>query len=393
MKHKRLTLLVALSLLLGGCMSGSGVDVLDQLEEAPESEVVETSSLPFDEFESLVQQIVPLCEFETVRAKNGEPFPPDASRGWEYLNLTPLVSGRIDEAFGFYDGEAQITTLFDTDAEGFATFAACHSRSRTLDSKGELGWDFDKFDAEGNQKPVFDEEGKCWWDWGSDANTSFVQGCLDEMSWYDNQGFWVVIREHSSPERAQEHIRRLEADGSSMIGPIFSSGQFTVKIDANWNPMSSSGFYETNNVWFQLQETLPSVQLSNRLHKDYNSWTEQWDKPRDYYREWAAVYGPNSSCSSQLSVSEVDWDPLECGVAVVDVFQADLATGPCAFLGTYVDSSGNEKTGFFRFCNTFQEGSFAEGNSHELRVKVVGETSYQTRGGWEKNVLAFDVVG
>lgn len=383
------------ALSLGGCVDTS----TNRTEDSPASddEVIEapTSTLSFEDFALSVAKSVPECEFELLSVENNAPLGDEVPIGWDYLNLIPLVDIYSDEDFGSFEDRTEKVQLLDSSSQGYSTFGACHSRGRSLESLGELGWDFRFFDAEGSQYVESESGAACWRTWGSEASPSFVQGCLDDMAWFDNQGFWIVFREHSSPEAAIEHIRRLESEASSNnIQPIFASGQFTLKMIADWNTLSSVGFSEINNMWFQLQETLPSAFVSTSLSADYDEWTsDQGDKPRELYRQWAAVYGPTSSCSQSLEVSEVDWSPLECGVTIVEVFQADLATGSCAFLGDYLDKNGATKIGYFEFCGTFEEGSFAEGNRHELRVRVIGQTSYQTRGGWEQDVLAFDVVG
>jgi|AntAceMinimDraft_1070359.scaffolds.fasta_scaffold45640_1 hypothetical protein len=381
------------SLVLGACATPSPNADGGSTESDLQPSEAQGSSLSLEELALSVRQVVPSCEFDSIRVANDAPLGPEVSAGWDYLNVVPLVDIWADEDFGSVEDKSERVQLLDGDTQGYSTLGACHSRGRSLESLGELGRDFGLTDSEGNQYVPAESSASCWRPWGSDAPPSFVQGCLDDMSWDDNQGFWVVFREHSSPDAAIEHIRRLESEGSSLIAPIFSSGQFTLKMVANWNTLSSVGFFETNNIWFQLQETLPNTFVSSSLTADYAEWTSDHDKPRELYREWASVYGPTSSCSESLEVSEVDWSPLECGITTVDVFQADLATGSCAFLGDYVDKNGATKIGYFQFCETFEEGSFSEGNRHELRVRVVGQTSYQARGGWEQNVLAFDVVG
>lgn len=394
MRMSSILLVLFSTVVLGACATIS--PTAD--EGLPESDLQPSQakgpSLTLEDLALSVKQVVPSCEFDSIRVQNAAPLGPEVSLAWDYLNVVPLVDIWSDEDFGSVEDKSERLQLLDGDAQGYSTFGACHSRGRSLDSLGELGWDFDLTDSEGNQYVPSESSASCWRLWGSDASPSFVQGCLDDMSWHDNQGFWVIFREHSSPEAAIEHILRLESEGSSNISPIFSSGQFTLKMVADWNTLSSVGFFETNNIWFQLQETLPNTFVSNSITADYADWTsDQGDKPRDLYRQWALVYGPTSDCSQSLDVSEVDWSPLECGMTTVDVFQADLATGSCAFLGDYVDKNGAAKIGYFEFCESFGEGSFSEGNRYELRVRVIGQTSYQTRGGWEQNVLAFDVAG
>lgn len=395
MRFSPVVLAVVVSIALASCSAETVEPIQEPTDSTPAAVSEDSNLVSKEDLESAVKSVVPNCDFELLRVHNDSPIHAGASEGWDFLNLVPLINIWSDETFGSVADQAKASALLDTSGDGYTNFFACHSRGRTLQELGERGWEFSNFDEEGQPKPVFTDEQKCWtFSWWSEASESFVRGCLDEMAWADKQGFWLVVREHSTQEKARAHIDSLAAEGNSLIGPIFSAGQFTVKLHGNWNPMSAIGLSETQQIWSQLQQNLPETYASSQIPANYEVWTRSMgDKPRELYSQWASIYGPSSSCSNPLKVSELDWSPRQCGVLQVRVFQADLATGSCAFLGYFEDKNGSERIGYFEFCDSFREGAFSEGDRYELRAKVIGSTSYQTRGGWEQSVLAFDVVG
>jgi len=386
-----------------GCVSapsptGEAAPVAQSTDETV-PQLAEEVGLSFEELEQRIQLIIPGCKLETIRAENGTYFDPETGDGWQYLNVVPLLDIFSGEKWKSSEGDQPRTELLDSG--GFATFATCHSRGRSIEDRASLGRDFSNFDAAGEPKPDFPNFrnlGQCDWLWKKEVPADFVQSCLDKMAWEDNQGFAVIIREHSSIEQAALHVDRVsELSGGRNDRPIFASDRFTFMFQGPFNVMSDAGFSEASNLWIKLREEFSDSYSPSGIPSDFEGWassgiTKGFPNVRDRYREWRTVYGPTSSCSQPLAVSEFQWTPLQCGQAKVRVFQADLSTGSCAFLGYYPDNNGSEKIGYFEFCSSFGEGAFTEG-TYDLRVRVTGKTSYQTRGGWENDVLAFEVVG
>lgn len=96
-------------------------------------------------------------------------------------------------------------------------------------------------------------------------------------------------------------------------------------------------------------------------------------------------------CEQPLNISE-GAAIGSCGYLSVKVFQADLATGDCAFLGDWKDSSGNNRTGYFSFCERFRPEAFREGATYSVYVKKTGIVTYENRLGGNNQAVSFVVV-
>lgn len=97
-------------------------------------------------------------------------------------------------------------------------------------------------------------------------------------------------------------------------------------------------------------------------------------------------------CTGALKITENSATYGDCGFIRVEVFQSDLDTGSCNFLGYWTDKNGSSRTGLFEYCGAFQAGGFQEDRSYTLYVKNNGATSYTTRLGTDKTVLSFTVL-
>lgn len=98
------------------------------------------------------------------------------------------------------------------------------------------------------------------------------------------------------------------------------------------------------------------------------------------------------SCTGQLRITENSASSGDCGYMKIKVFQSDLDTGSCKFLGNWTDRNGTSRIGLFEYCSAFQAGSIKENYSYTLYVKVVGPTTYTTRLGTDRSVLEFSVL-
>ena len=96
-----------------------------------------------------------------------------------------------------------------------------------------------------------------------------------------------------------------------------------------------------------------------------------------------------AGCESNLQISE--FDTSSCGLLKVEVFQYDLNTGACTFLGYWRDSAGDKKVGMFDLCaNNF--GRVVEGKSYSFYVRNSGPVQYTNTLGTVQNVLYFTVL-
>lgn len=98
------------------------------------------------------------------------------------------------------------------------------------------------------------------------------------------------------------------------------------------------------------------------------------------------------ACPGPLSITELQAKPGDCGTFDVEVFQADLMTGACSFLGNWPQSNGDTAVGLFHFCDVYGEGVFAEGSTYTVSAEVRGTTSYEAQIGGSRTVVEFDLV-
>jgi hypothetical protein len=98
------------------------------------------------------------------------------------------------------------------------------------------------------------------------------------------------------------------------------------------------------------------------------------------------------ACGEKLIISELSYSVGACGKLEFEVFQSDLNTGDCTFLGYWKDNNGNQRIGVVNYCNKYASGSFSEGRSYPLKVKIDGSTSYITKLGYKNNVLSFSAA-
>ena len=105
------------------------------------------------------------------------------------------------------------------------------------------------------------------------------------------------------------------------------------------------------------------------------------------------LQSPENVCNQSLKIDELGDNEFACGILSVEVFQSDLNTGECRFLGNWNDKSENEKFGLFEYCGTFTAGSFKEGQTYTIAVIVGKPVDYKTRLGTNNRVLSFTITG
>lgn len=139
-------------------------------------------------------------------------------------------------------------------------------------------------------------------------------------------------------------------------------------------------------------EVLATISLANDLGESETSLL-QFTTPEpgvtreelDEQRKQKLIAG----CELNLQISE--FDISSCGLLKVEVFQYDLNTGACTFLGYWKDSAGAKKVGMFDLCaNNF--GSVVEGNSYSFYVRNSGPAQYTNTLGTVQNVLYFTIL-
>jgi hypothetical protein len=94
-------------------------------------------------------------------------------------------------------------------------------------------------------------------------------------------------------------------------------------------------------------------------------------------------------CTTRLLISE--FDTSGCGLLTVEVFQYDLNTGGCNFLGYWSDFSGTRRVGLFEFCKNLS-GAVVEGRRYNFYVRNSGPTSYKNAFGATQSALSFTVL-
>lgn len=213
-------------------------------------------------------------------------------------------------------------------------------------------------------------------------------------------GYWVLVRKFQNPEKALASIQKMAEESYEYNygadAPMAILGDVVFTFEALENSLPATTINAMDSNWNQMLSLTKATPLSEIDSSYPNTFLQDdLDLPglRQQYQQAMEVLGTQLNCSTPLSISENSYTVGTCGSLDVSVFQADLNTGTCLFLGDWVDTNGNSKTGLFDFCPRFAEGSFVEGNNYTLLVRVAGATSYSTKGGWENSVLSFEVIG
>lgn len=213
-------------------------------------------------------------------------------------------------------------------------------------------------------------------------------------------GYWVLVRKFQNPEKALASIQKQAEEsyeynyGADAPMAILEDTVFTFYALENSLPATTINAMDSNwNKLIALTKATPLSEIDLTYPNTFLQ--DDLDLPglRQRYQQAMQILGTQQNCSPPLSISETSYSVGACGSLDVSVFQADLNTGNCQFLGDWTDSNGNSKTGLFDFCPQFTEGSFVEGNQYSILVRVAGATSYLTKGGWQNNVLSFEVIG
>jgi hypothetical protein len=239
----------------------------------------------------------------------------------------------------------------------------------------------------------------------ADRTRELLQACEELQEKNSSLGFWIVVKEFESEDALTAQIvPLLEKTWEYAYGaPAFAHiGNVGFTANGHFDFVSEAVIESFDLGWKRVTEQLGANTGSEYVDQYPDSFKrENWSKMNDYTRSGDRLeinraisdLARYSSCNLTLEITEFDFVLGECGKAKVEVFQADLATGECHFLGYWLDENNNQRVGVFEFCSVYREGSFKENSDYSLKVRASGTTSYQTRLGYEKSVLSFTVVG
>jgi hypothetical protein len=236
-------------------------------------------------------------------------------------------------------------------------------------------------------------------------NLESLKVCEQRLDEVTKLGFWIEIRQGKSDQNIQKSIIPLaEVQYEHRYGdyPLAFYKNLAITFRANFDDNNLAGIQNIDLVWKKLTTILNLDLISNYV----SNYPETFQQDQDAQQ---GIAGPSSdgrleinlgyskslsylSCKSKLVISELNYSVGACGTLMFEIFQADLNTGSCTFLGYWKDSSGNRKIGIVNFCSVYKSGSFIEGQTYEIKVKIDGSTSYPTKLGYENNVLSFSAA-
>lgn len=398
--RKILSIVTSLALIsLTGCSATQG-----QVQDSPPSvEITAPTKLM-----NAVNEAYPECTWETFTSRVSYYVSSTGERWFMDENLLPTMSN-----LETYQPE---TSLSAEARSGFRWYA-CNTTglsvadflpeilSKNLWSSPSLASDSESWEG------LFLEGwgGSCWSPGSGKPDKTqlgLLKACERRLVDKSEPGVWFLIYEEAKTELNSEgfaarlegferklfptpsaflesHILSVQAPFDYLTRPVIDA------LDQSWNQIiSSTGAVQASDVmpgypisfdranWYGIDD--PGKESGSRM---------------DLEQAYQVKFNRYLTCNDSLEVTEFDYLPGDCGKLNVEVFQADLSTGPCMFLGKWADSSGNRKTGLFEFCDAFNEGSMSEDSSYKLKVRIQGATSYQTILGYEKDVLAFTVIG
>lgn len=276
---------------------------------------------------------------------------------------------------------------------------------KNLWSSPSLAWDADSWEG------LFLEGwgGSCWSPGSGKPDKTelgLLKACERRLADKTAPGVWFLIYEEAKTEMSSvEFAARLDGfEGRLFPTPSAFLGSHVLSVQAPFDYLTRPAIDALDQSWNQIISSTGAIQASEVVPGYPNSFDRaSWfgiDDPgkesgsrMDLDQAYQIKFNRYLTCNDSLSVTEFDYLPGACGKLKVEVFQADLSTGPCMFLGKWTDASGNKKTGLFEFCEAFNEGSMSEDSNYNLKVRIQGATSYQTILGYEKEVLSFTVIG
>lgn len=275
-------------------------------------------------------------------------------------------------------------------------FYACNSKGTPLGEANE----YQDFWGEDLPDGFF-----CWVPGKKNAkdNLRRLKICEERLDENSKLGFWIGIRQGTSSEEIQKFVLPIAKENYKYgYGdyPVAFYKNLAITLFANFDEVNLATIQNIDAAWKKLVKSLDLDLISN-----YES-----GYPEKFQQDSEDDFGTSSNegrlsinlgysrslndlaCSETLSISEISYSVGACGKLEFEVFQSDLNTGDCTFLGYWRDNSGNQKIGVVNYCNKYASGSFSEGMSYPLKVKIDGSTSYITKLGYKNNVLSFSAA-
>lgn len=233
----------------------------------------------------------------------------------------------------------------------------------------------------------------------STENVSRLRKCEERIDQISNLGFWIVVRQGENKESILKEARTLARENLKYgyaDYPVTLVGNLAITFVANFDAVNSATISNIDLIWDTLNTKLFGRQLGKILEDyptDFNRDSDQNHKESNDGREAVVNFLKRNqewlACKNDLNISETNFAIGDCGILEFEVFQADLRTGSCSFLGYWTDKLGNSRIGIVEFCSTYSEGVFAENSVHKIKVRVNGTTSYLTRLGYMNEVVSF----
>lgn len=392
------------------------------------------SSSPSDEIALLqgaVKKALPLCDLQPINIPR---------EGKEVVELTPIpgedrsepttkvsnnsqIIGDLLERFydvtnsgqevpDSTDGLLTVNRISETDENGYFTLQghawnfgqmgqvyACNSEGVSVEEY--VDWYEKTFDSYESVYGEYPEELCKFYDKKpplTDKVKAEINACIKQVESFYDLGFWVVALdtgEFDGESVAKQFIKN-ELNYLSGHTPVGILQNTVFRFD--FGLLGQPDAIELNKVWKSILNNaqardwtsldlsdIPKVNSSpsNVVPATLGSWRQYWDD---------LVNPPAEVCGERLKVDELTAEFGDCGKLKVEVFQSDLNTGTCSFLAEWTTSNGSTKYGLFDYCTSYQEGSFKEDYSYDVKVRVQGPTTYTTKSGTQNTVIRFEVI-
>lgn len=347
--------------------------------------------------QAAISQVVPDCQLEMFEIPNGYmSFDDPMKRVTNFTNR--LVDGDFVNA---KDNEGNEITSKPPVGRNFINltqdkFFACNSNGTVLNEVSDYE------DVWGRDLP---DGFFCWSpnERRAKDNLRRLKICEERLDENSKLGFWIGLRQGSSREEIEKVVLPI-AETNFKYGygdyPVAFYKNFAITLFANFDDVNLATIQNIDASWKELVKLLDLDLISNYVSGHPKKF--QQDSRDDFgtssnYGRLSINLGYSRSlnalaCGAALSISEISYSVGECGKLEFEVFQSDLNTGDCTFLGYWRDNDGNERIGVVNYCNKYAPGSFSEGKSYPVKVKIDGSTSYITKLGYKNNVLSFSAV-
>jgi hypothetical protein len=344
-----------------------------------------------------VRKILPNCNLETFDLPNGVVEAGSHQDDLMYL-VSPVLAYEQDEKLVFKLGTNGQTDYSQTPDEQIVNkykdkFYVCNSLGTKLAQVSSLS----QISGVSPDCHVYDSYTQA-------KVEQLVRTCGKALDSNTKLGFWVILRYSTNASHLKKIASvlgkdKMEAGYSDY--PMLYSGKYLVTLQSpDFDGITLAGIQNVDSVWKKIKQATKFESLG-KLVKGYpNSFNRDGDPSHaqgSYFNrdEISATYSAllsATSCNGSLQITELNYSPGDCGKIPFDVFQADLATGDCTFLGDWTDANGKPRIGIVNFCNVYNKATFQEGKSYSIKVRVDGVTSYNTKLGYQNEVLSFTAI-